>query len=108
MTLSTLAFLLGTKPDACILVINAIDEIDYVQATIQALEALSQTRVIALAVSDRPRRAPGGQADIEEVTTVLSRRHGRPVFCIGQSDDVCRLTDQVVSTFSQAESKVAA
>ncbi|MBT7858736.1 MAG: DUF1611 domain-containing protein, partial [Gemmatimonadetes bacterium] len=119
LTLSTLAFLLGTKPDACILVINAIDEADYVQSTIQTLESLSQTRVIALAVSDKQGRDSGGQgvaanqtgdghAMVEEVTGQLSRLHGRPVFCIGRSEDVCQMTDQVVGTFTQIESKVAA
>ena len=55
LSLPSLAFLVGVKPDACILVVNAMDPEAYVWDTISALRTIGKCVVIALAMSDRPK-----------------------------------------------------
>jgi uncharacterized NAD-dependent epimerase/dehydratase family protein len=52
-TLPSLAFLLGTKPDACILVVNSIDAHGYIQHTIDALQSVAKAPTILLAMGDK-------------------------------------------------------
>ena len=52
-SLPSIAFLLGTKPDACILVVNSIDPDEYIRDTINAIQALGQVPTILLAMSDK-------------------------------------------------------
>jgi len=52
-SLPTIAFLLATKPDACILVVNSIDPDEYIRDTINAIQALGKTPTILLAMSDK-------------------------------------------------------
>lgn len=52
-SLPTIAFLLGTKPDACILVVNSIDPDEYIQDTINTIKALGKAPTILLAMSDK-------------------------------------------------------
>jgi len=52
-TLPSLAFLFGTRPDAYILTVNSIDPDEYIQDTIDALEALGKGTTILLTMSDR-------------------------------------------------------
>jgi uncharacterized NAD-dependent epimerase/dehydratase family protein len=62
-SLPALAFLLGTRPDACILVVSASDSAAYIQDTLAALRAIGKTEVLALAVSEeeeKPPTEPGG------------------------------------------------
>ncbi|MBS5733277.1 MAG: DUF1611 domain-containing protein [Clostridiales bacterium] len=49
-TLKQITFLLGTQPDAVILCINPYDDVDYIKSTINFIESLSNTKVIALVV----------------------------------------------------------
>lgn len=51
--LPTIAFLLGTKPDACILVVNSIDPDEYIRDTLNAIRALGKAPTIMLAMSDK-------------------------------------------------------
>jgi uncharacterized NAD-dependent epimerase/dehydratase family protein len=120
LTLSSLAFLLGTKPDACILVVNATDEDDYVRATIATLESLAQTRVLALAISDQQRSAEvrhgrswvttsvPEKVDQQTLLERLSMAHHLPAFCIGEPAGILGLMKLVVSAFSPNQSKWAA
>ena len=52
-SLGSLAFLMGTRPDACVLVVNSIDANDYIRDTLDALRGVAKTRVLALAMSDK-------------------------------------------------------
>jgi len=52
-TLPSLAFLMGTRPDACILVVNSIDPVDYIRDTIHTLRAIAKAPTILLALSDK-------------------------------------------------------
>ncbi|MBT6627697.1 MAG: DUF1611 domain-containing protein [Gemmatimonadetes bacterium] len=120
LTLPSLAFLLGTKPDACILVVNATDDDDYVRATIATLESLAQTRVLSLAISDQQRSAEirhgrswlktstPNKANQQMHLERLAQTHQLPAFCIGESGDILRLTKLVVSAFCPSQSKRAA
>ncbi|MXX15141.1 MAG: S8 family serine peptidase [Gemmatimonadetes bacterium] len=50
--LSSLAFLLGVKPDACILVVNSIDAEEYIRDTIDGIRAMCKAPTILLAMGD--------------------------------------------------------
>ncbi len=50
--LSSLAFLLGVKPDACILVVNSIDAKEYIRDTIDGIRAVCKVPTILLAMGD--------------------------------------------------------
>ncbi|MCE2433724.1 MAG: S8 family serine peptidase [Candidatus Latescibacteria bacterium] len=50
--LSSLAFLLGVKPDACILVVNSIDAEGYIRDTIDGIRAVCKAPTILLAMGD--------------------------------------------------------
>ena len=50
--LSSLAFLLGVKPDACILVVNSIDAEEYIRDTIDGIRAVCKVPTILLAMGD--------------------------------------------------------
>jgi hypothetical protein len=43
--------LLGALPDACVLCVNHYDDADYIRRTIEYIESISETKVIALCVS---------------------------------------------------------
>ena len=52
-SLTYIAFVLGTKPDACILVVNSIDPDAYIRDTIDGLRSIGKTPTILLAMSDK-------------------------------------------------------
>ncbi len=52
-TMSSLAFLLGVKPDACILVVNSIDAEAYIRDTIDGIRAVCKAPTLLLAMGDR-------------------------------------------------------
>lgn len=96
-SLASLAFLLGTCPDAAILVVNPSDPSAYVSDTIGALRAVTGTRVLALAVSDHVRemaggagrawvgRRPLGDAERRDTLDRLGTTHGLPVVCLADA-----------------------
>ena len=51
--MSSLAFLLGVKPDACILVVNSIDAEAYIRDTIDGIRAVCKAPTLLLAMGDR-------------------------------------------------------
>ena len=95
--LASLAFLLGTCPDAAILVVNPGDPPAYVADTIGALRTVAGTRVLALAVSDHVRemagglhrawvgRRPLGDAERRDTIFRLGTTHGLPVVCLADA-----------------------
>jgi len=52
-SLPSLAFLLGTRPDACILVVNSIDPDGYIRDTLDTIRALGGAPTILLAMGDK-------------------------------------------------------
>jgi uncharacterized NAD-dependent epimerase/dehydratase family protein len=115
MTLSTLAFLMGIKPDACLLVVNAIDPEDYIEDTIAGLRSVGQCDVVGLAVSDRTkevREAHGrhwaaqrraGAAELAETTARLEARFAVPAACIASASGIGRLWEAAVAAFTTEE-----
>jgi hypothetical protein len=52
-SMPSIAFLMGTRPDACILVVNSIDPDGYIRDTLDAIRALGKAPTILLAMSDK-------------------------------------------------------
>lgn len=50
---ASLTFLCGTRPDACVLVVNSIDPEEYIADTLEALRVVGRAPAILLAMSDQ-------------------------------------------------------
>lgn len=64
--MTSVAFLLGVKPDACVLVVNSIDDQAYIRDTIDGMRAICKAPTLALAMGDREKhiRAAYGRGTI--------------------------------------------
>ena len=112
-SLISMAFLLGTKPDACILVVNSIDTDDYIQDTIDGLRAFAKAPTLLLAMSDQEKhlRAAYGHAfvnprpmtagHIERTLGRLEDRFGLPAVSILSEEGQQRMVDTVVNHFAE-------
>lgn len=112
LTLATLAFLLGTKPEACILVVNDIDPEEYIEDTIAGLWSVGQAEVIALAVSDRGKQVnqrhgrswtaqrESSARELSETCKRLEDRFKLPAVQITSADGIERLCASVIDHFS--------
>ncbi len=119
-TLATLAFLLGTQPDACVLVVNAGDPEAYVEDTLQGLRAVAHCPVLALAMPDRDplvrsrigRRVVGSRslspAAVRCHCSRLERHFGLPAACIADPADQQRLVEILLAHFGAAAAAVPA
>ncbi|MEW6753252.1 MAG: S8 family serine peptidase [Candidatus Latescibacterota bacterium] len=113
-TLASLAFLLGTAPDACVLAVNPSDPEDYVRDTLDGIRALCGAPVIALVASDleqhfRPARGrmlrQARRLDPSEVAQRLAgleARYGLPAVCAATPEGEERLVRVVVEHFRSA------
>ena len=63
--LPALAFLLGTRPDACILVVSGADSDAHIENTLVVLHSIGKTKVLALAVDDERAGPLGGRHGLE-------------------------------------------
>ena len=112
-SLACTAFLLGTKPDACILVVNSIDPDEYIQDTIDTLRALAKAPTLLLAMSDREKRLRSAQGHtvvnsrsmtaehIERTLGRLEDRFGLPAVSILSEEGQQRMMDTVVNHFAE-------
>lgn len=84
--------LLGTLPDACLLCINYDDDISYIKRTVQYIESLCETKVIALYLSDLNKNSKWTQYGLGEkpeqstfhkkdFINILIREIKIPVYC---------------------------
>lgn len=112
-SLTSTAFLLGTKPDACILVVNSVDADEYIQDTIDALRALAKAPTLLLAMSDQEKHvhAAYGRTFVkprpmtaEHIKRTLGRledRFGLPAVSILSEKGQQRMVDAVVNHFAE-------
>jgi uncharacterized NAD-dependent epimerase/dehydratase family protein len=118
-SMPSLIFLLGTRPDACILVVNSIDADAYIQDTLDALRSIGKTRVLMLAMGDKekhPRALLGRnllgqrqlkQAEIGEKLQYLEGRFGLPAVSILSEEGQEKMVDAIIGYFtSDTEGRV--
>jgi uncharacterized NAD-dependent epimerase/dehydratase family protein len=111
-SLPSIAFLLGTKPDACILVVNSIDPHEYIQDTMNAMRALVKVPTILLAMGDKEKhiRAAYGRSwvaprqmapdGIRARLQKLEERFGLPAVGVVSADGAQTMADVVTRFFS--------
>ncbi|MCC7263565.1 MAG: S8 family serine peptidase [Candidatus Latescibacteria bacterium] len=111
-SLSSLAFLCGTRPDACVLVVNSIDPEQYIADTLEGLRVVGRAPAILLAMSDQEkqwRQAWGrgwiGQrqmdpAQIEAHRRRLEDRFGLPAVSILSPEGQERMVETVLAHFA--------
>lgn len=109
--LSQYFFLQGTLPDAALLCINSYDDIEHVKRTVQFLQAATETEVIALVVYPMELRSEqtgiyGGLKELSEASYQKLRQEyeaacSLPVMRLGQEQDMEKVTDLVISYFSE-------
>ena len=106
-TLPSLSFLLGIKPDACILVVNGVDSESYIQHTIEAIGAIGKCPVLALAVSDRHKSATNSRlpervsdTEMSQLLQRLEERFAIAAVSITSETGIRRLVQRIVDQFS--------
>ena len=109
--LPSVAFMVGIKPDACLLVVNSIDPDEYIRDTIQALKILVRAPTIMLAIGDKKkhiRTAYGRgwvtpqQMSAQELESNIKRLEDTfhlPVVAISSIEGHERMADAVVRFF---------
>ena len=117
--LSSLAFLLGVKPDACILVVNSIDAEEYIRDTIDGIRAVCKAPTILLAMGDHEKhiRMAYGRSMITPKKMAQSKidRHLKKLedkFCVPAIEILSqtgqqRLIETVIQYFSKDTSTIA-
>lgn len=104
-------FLLGIQPEAIILCVNPYDEIKYLERTIMFLESSIDTKVIAIVVFPKDIKSDWkGMYGTKELMTEdkynqfkeqLKKRFDKPVFRLGDEEDIRKLFEEVVNYFSE-------
>jgi len=113
LSLPSLAFLVGVKPDACVLVVNAMDPTAYIRDTIDALRTIGKATVIALALSDRTKSMESrfgrswvtsrgsSQAELSATRQQLEDTFRLPVVGITDPEGTERLVAAIVACFAE-------
>ena len=113
-------FLLGTKPDACILVVNSTDSDAYIQDTIDGIRILSKAPVLLLAMSDKEKHARSvygktwvssrqmSEKKIKNNLEHLEASFGLPAVAIISAAGQQRMVDIVVDHFAAESRPVSA
>ncbi len=114
-TLTTLAFMLGTKPDANILVVNSVDDGEYIRDTMNTLKAITKGPVLCLAMSDKEKhiRAAYGRTlisprqmskeEIRKKLAYLENRFEIPAVEIVSEEGQQRMVDLIISYFANEQ-----
>ena len=114
-TLPTLAFLMGVKPQVCLLVVNSVDTDDYIQDTIDGIRALCHAPTLLLAMSDRAKHIrtaygrtsikpqPMTPADVRNKLNRLQQTFGLPAVSIADQADIHRATEEIINHFAEEE-----
>ena len=113
-SMASITFLLGTKPDACILVVNSIDADGYIEDSIDAIRALAKAPTLLLAMSDKEKhiRAAYGRswvrprqmrpAEIAKKLGYLEDRFGLPAVEIASAQGQRRMAAEIVRYFASS------
>lgn len=113
-SLPSIAFMLGTKPDACILVVNSIDANEYIQDNIDAIRALGKVPTILLAMSDKEKhiRSAYGRTminprqmsrdQIEDKLQYLEKTFNLPAVEIVSEQGQQKMLDTVIRFFANS------
>ncbi len=116
-TLSTVAFLMGVKPDACLLVVNSIDTDDYIQDTIDGIRALCHAPTLLLAMSDKEKHVreaygrtsikprPMSEENSRHKLRHLEQKFELPALSIASQADVHKAVEVVVDYFADTKNK---
>lgn len=116
-TLSTVAFLMGIKPDACLLVVNSIDTDDYIQDTIDGIRAMCHAPTLLLAMSDKEKHVreaygrtsikprPMSEEDSRRKLRHLEQKFKLPALSIASQADVHKAVEVVIDYFADKENK---
>ena len=114
-TLPSLAFLMGVKPQACLLVVNSVDPSDYIQDTINGIRALCQAPTLLLAMSDRAKHIrtaygrtsikpqPMTPAEVRDKLNRLEQTFGLPAVSIADQADIHRAVEVAINHFAEEE-----
>lgn len=109
-TVSQMNFLMGTQPDAVVLCVNPYDETAYINRTIKLIESCVDCRVVALVLF--PMTVQGGwkgfygakqslsEEECLKLKEDLAVRTGLSVYCLGEEEDMGRLTNYIIDFFS--------
>ena len=112
-TLPSLILLMGTLPDAYILVVNSIDELDYIRETMQVLRGLGKGEIILLVFSDKRKEVgyrfgkqtisnrPLSKEEIRETSTRLEEAFGIPATEVISDNGRKKMTYAVVNYFAE-------
>ena len=108
-TLPSLILLFGTVPDAYILLVNSIDEPEFIQENIRVLESLGKGKVILLVFSDKKKivnntvstvvNQPLSEEEICQTTSRLESTHGLPATEIISAEGCKKMADVVIDFF---------
>ncbi len=103
-------FLLGTIPDRVILCVNPHDDYCYITRTINYIESVIETKIIALAVFPILQQTMGTsftlkkriltEAEMNRVTKILEIKTGIPAYSMGTESDMKCLCARVIDCFS--------
>ena len=116
-TLSTIAFLMGVKPDACLLVVNSIDTDDYIQDTIDGIRAVCHAPTLLLAMSDKEKHVreaygrtsikprPMSEEDSHRKLRLLEQKFKLPTLSIASQADVHKAVEVVIDYFADKENE---
>lgn len=112
-SLPQIEFLLGTLPDVVCLCVNSFDPIEYIQRTIQFIESISKSCVIALilypmGILDNWRslyaaKRPHNEEELTYFKSRLTQAFHLPVYILGIDDDMNMLTQKIIDFFCDDE-----
>lgn len=110
-TLPSLILLMGTQPDAYILVVNSIDEMNFIRETMQVLEGVGKGKVVLLVFSNQKKEVrfrfgkptvshrPHSKDEIQEVSRKLEDTFGIPATDVISDIGRSKMAEAVVGHF---------
>ena len=110
-TLPSLILLMGTQPDAYVLVVNSIDEMNFIRETMQVLEGVGKGKVVLLVFSNQKKEVrlrlgkptvshrPHSKNEIHEISRKLEENFGIPATEIISDSGRAKMVEAVIGHF---------